>query len=48
MLIEHRVDHVNEGFIRRKKAVATGKQVAFEHAFHRVLAQHFDNASVRR
>src|SRR5271167_2922077 len=28
--------------------MAAGKQLALEHAFHRVLAQHFDNASVRR
>src|ERR1017187_219640 len=47
MLIEHRVDYVHEGFIRREKAIAAGKQVALEHAFHRVLAQHFDNASLR-
>src|SRR5271166_1291352 len=48
VLIEHRIDHVYEGFIRREKAVATGKQIALEHAFHGVLAEHFDNASVRR
>jgi len=47
VLIEHRVDHVHEGFIRGEKAIATRKQVALEHAFHRVLAQHLDNTSVR-
>src|SRR5271166_550350 len=46
MLIKHGVDDVDEGFVRGEKAVATGKQVALEHALHRVLTEHFDNATV--
>jgi len=38
MLIEHRVDHVNEGLVGGKEAVASGQQVALEHSFHGVLA----------
>ena len=39
---------MNEGFIRREEAVPSGEQIAFEHAFHRVLAEHFDDPPVGR
>ena len=48
VLIEHGVDHVNKGFIRREEAVPAGQQVAFEHAFHGVLAEHLDDPAVGR
>src|SRR6201987_3124834 len=47
MVIEHGVNHVNESLVGREKAIATRKQVALEHAFHGVLTEHFDYATVR-
>ena len=46
MLIEHGIDHMNKGFIGRKEAVTSREQVAFEHPFYGVLAEHFDDAPV--
>ena len=39
VLVEHRVDDVDEGFVGREEAVAAGEQVAFEPALERVLAR---------
>ncbi len=39
---------MDKGFVGREKAVTPGEQVTFQHAFHGVLAEHFDNASVSR
>ena len=46
VLVEHGVDDVDKGFVGGEKAVSPGKQVAFEHALHGVLAEHLDHASV--
>ena len=48
MLIEHRIDHVNEGFIGRKEAVSARQKVAFEHPFDSVLTEHLDDTSICR
>ena len=45
MLVEHRVDDVDEGFVAVEQAVAAGQQVAFQPAFALVLAQHFHDAT---
>jgi hypothetical protein len=48
MLVEHRVDDVDEGLVAREEAVATGQQVALEPALAQVLAQHLHHAAVGR
>ena len=48
VLVEHGIDDVDEGFVGGEEAVTPGEQIAFQHAFHGVLAEHFDNASVSR
>ena len=45
VLVEHRIDHVHEGFVGGEEAVAAGENVAFEPAFKRVLAEHLHDAS---
>ena len=47
MLVEHRVDDVNKGLIRRKEAMPSREQVAFEPAFESMLRQHFHDPAVR-
>ncbi len=47
VLVEHRVDDVDEGFVRREESVATSEQVTFQHSFESVLAQHLHDAAVR-
>ena len=39
MLVEHRIDDVDEGFVAREKAVASGEQISFEPALAQMLAQ---------
>ena len=39
---------MNEGLIGGDETVPPGQQVSFEHAFHRVLAEHLDDAAIRR
>ena len=46
MLIEHRVDDVDERLVAREKAVTAGEQVAFEPALAEVLAQDLHDAAV--
>jgi hypothetical protein len=46
MLVEHRIDHVHEGFVGGEEAVATGEQVALEPALERVLGEHLHDAPV--
>ena len=48
VLVEHRVDHVDERFVRREETVPTREQVALEPAFQRVLRQHLHHAAVDR
>ena len=38
VLVEHRIDDVNEGFVAGKKTVAACEQVTFEPAFALVFA----------
>jgi hypothetical protein len=46
MLIEHRVDDVDERLIAREQAMASREQISFEPAFAQMLAQHLDDATV--
>jgi hypothetical protein len=46
MLIEHRVDNVNERLIAVDKAVATTEEIALQPSFHGVLAKHFHDPAV--
>ena len=48
VLIEHRVDDVNEGLVAREEAVATGQQIALEPALALVLAEHLHHPAVGR
>ena len=45
VLVEHRIDDVDERLVAIEKAVPAGEQVAFEPAFALVLAQHFHHAA---
>ena len=47
VLIEHRVDDVNERFIAGEEAVTSRQQVAFEPSLAQMLAEHFHDASLR-
>ena len=47
MLIEHRVDDVNEGLVTRKETMPSRQQVAFQPALALVLAEDFHHAAVR-
>ena len=47
MLVEHRINHVDKGFVGIDEPVAAGQQVAFQHSLNRVFAQNFNYASVR-
>ena len=46
VLIEHRIDDVDEGLVAGEQAVASGEQIAFEPALAHVLAQHLHDAAV--
>ena len=48
MLVEHRVDDVNEGLVRVKETVAAGEQVPLEPALALVLAQDLHHAACWR
>ena len=48
MLIEHRVDDVNERFVGVKQSVASGQQVSLQPPLTKVLAQHFHDAPRKR
>ena len=39
---------MNKGFVGREEAVPARQQIAFEHAFHGVLAEHLDDPPVGR
>jgi hypothetical protein len=47
-LVEHRVNDVDEGFVRGDEPVAPREQIAFEHPFHRVLTEHLHDSSIAR
>ena len=46
VLIEHRVDDVDERLVAGEQAVAAGEQVSFKPALAQVLAQHLHDAAV--
>ena len=46
MLIEHRVDDVDECLVARKKPVAAGEQISFEPTLAEMLAQDFHDATI--
>ena len=48
VLIEHRIDDVNERFVAVEEAVAAGQQIAFQPALTLVLREHFHHATVGR
>jgi len=47
VLVEHRVNDVDEGFVTIEQAVPSGEQIAFKPAFALMLAQHFHDATVQ-
>ena len=47
VLVEHRVDDVDERLVAREEAVPAGQQVALQPALALVLAEHFHHAAVR-
>src|SRR5664279_3800840 len=40
VLIEHRIDDMNEGFLAREQAMASRKQIPFEPTLAQMLAEH--------
>jgi len=46
VLIEHRGDHMGEGFVGMEEAIATGEQIALHHPYQCVLAEHLHHPSV--
>src|SRR5579862_4631021 len=46
MLVEHRIDDVDEGLVAVEQPVASGEQVALEPAFALMLAEHFHYAPI--
>jgi hypothetical protein len=46
VLVEHRVDDVDERFVAGEKAVTAGQQIPFEPALALMLAQHFHHAAI--
>ena len=40
VLVEHRIDDVDERFVAGEKAVAAGEQITFEPALAKMLAEH--------
>ena len=47
VLVEHRVDDVDEGLVAREEAVPAGQQIAFQPALALVLAEDFHHPAVR-
>src|SRR5207248_6433997 len=48
MLVEHRVDDVNERLVAVEETVATGEQVALQPALAEMLGQDLEHASLGR
>ena len=48
VLVEHRIDDVDEGLVAAEEAVAAGQQIPLEPALALVLAQHLEHAAVVR
>src|SRR5262245_61684436 len=47
VLIEHRVDDVDEGFIAREEAVPAGQQIALQPTLALVFTEHLHHAAIR-
>ena len=47
VLVEHRVDDVDERLVAVEQSVPAGEQIAFEPAFALMFAQHFHDATVQ-
>ena len=48
MLVEHRIDDVDERLVAIEQAMPAGEQIALQPAFALMLAEHFHHASARR
>ena len=48
MLVEHRVDDVDERLVARDESVPSGEQVALQHPLHEVLAERLDDPARAR
>jgi hypothetical protein len=48
MLIEHRVDDVNEGDVAGKEAVPAGQEIALQSPLALVFAEHLHHPPIRR
>src|SRR5687768_9638253 len=48
MLIEHRIDDVNERLVTRKKSVTAGQQIPSQPALALVFAEHLHHPTIRR
>src|ERR1700719_1700969 len=46
MLIEHRIDDVDEGLVAGEQTMASREEVSFEPAFAQMLAQHLHDAAL--
>ena len=46
VLVEHRVDDVDERLVARDEPMPPGQQVPLEHALHEVLAERLDDAAL--
>ena len=48
VLVEHRIDDMDEGFIGGKEAVPSSQQIAFQPSFQCMLAEHLHDPSIGR
>ena len=48
VLVEHRIDDVDERFVAGEEAVSAGQQVTLEPTFALVLAQHLHDPAIGR
>ena len=46
VLVEHRINDVDKGFVARKKPVPSGQKIAFEPTLTKMFAQNFHHATV--
>ncbi len=48
MLVEHRIDNMNERLVTREEAMTSGEQITFQPTLAHVLTQHLHYAAIRR
>src|SRR5215469_15942131 len=48
VLVEHRVDDVDEGLIAREETVPASQEIPFQPSLALMLAEHFHEAPIRR